>query len=421
MRRMITGGVCALYCGIAAAGGGALDSRLERIAGGLDRPLAARHAGDGSGRLFVVQQSGLIRIIDRFGRLAPTPFLDLSPETGLGLTTCGTTTANCGERGLLGLDFHPQYETNGLFYVNYTNLAGDTVVGRYQVDPGDPNLADPASGLILIAIDQDFGNHNGGDIHFGPDGYLYVGMGDGGSGGDPNDRAQDPTTLLGKMLRIDVDNPGANGANACGPAANYGIPADNPFLGDDGVCDEIWASGLRNPFRFSFDAATGDLFIGDVGQHQWEEVSFQPAASPGGENYGWDCREGAHDYSGPPDAPALSCAAPPVVTDPILEYFHQNGRCSVAGGYRYRGPYQNAVGLYFYGDFCAGDIFTGAEALGVWTPTLLPRPYRDQDGNTVNPNVSAFGEDEDLNLYVVDLGGNVYRYGQLISANGFED
>ncbi len=421
MRRMIIGIALMLVYAFAQGGGAALDSRLELITGGLAQPLAARHAGDGSGRMFVVEQDGTIRIVTRAGRLLPDPFLDLSIETGLGLTN------SSGEGGLLGLDFHPDYATNGFFYVNYTTLPppGQTIVERYQVDPGNPNLADQTSGLVLITIGQDSGNHNGGDIHFGPDGYLYVGMGDGGGGGDPNDRGQDMTSLLGKMLRIDVDNPGANGANACGPAANYGIPASNPFLGDDGICDEIWASGLRNPFRFSFDALTGDLFIGDVGQNLWEEIDFQPAASPGGENYGWDCREGAHDYPASvdsPGGPAASCAAMPMLTDPILEYSHASG-CSVTGGYRYRGPYQSAAGLYFYGDYCAGDIFTGAEASGVWTSALLPDPYVDQHGSTVNLNLAltAFGEDEDLNLYVVQRSGNLYRYGQLIQANGFED
>ncbi len=412
MRSFKTLALGALSLGTAAvAGGPALDPMLERVAGGLDRPLAARHAGDGSGRLFVVGQRGVIRIIDASGRLLATPFLDLSPAD-LNLTTC------CGEQGLLGLDFHPDFDTNGYFYVNYTNIAGATVIERYRVDPGDPNLADPASGLILITIDQDSSNHNGGDIHFGPDGYLYIGMGDGGGGGDPLDRAQDPTELLGKMLRIDVDNPGSNSANACESAQHYGIPADNPFLGDDGVCDEIWALGLRNPFRFSFDAQTGDLFIGDVGQNLWEEIDFQPAASPGGENYGWDCREGAHDFGNS----AASCTTdPPVVTEPILEYAH-NGRCSVAGGYRYRGPFQAAVGLYFYGDYCSGEIFTGVEGMGTWSGSAIPGPYRDEAGNTVSLSfgLSAFGEDEDLNLYITDLDGTLYRFGQLISANGFE-
>ena len=395
----------------AQAGPLAIDLEFERVAGGLTQPLAARHAGDGSGRIFMVQRGGIIRVVSG-GNLLADPFLDLSVATGLGMTD-----TSAGERGLLGLDFDPEFGSNRKFYVNYTDLSGDTVIARYLADAADPNAADTSSGLIIMTIGQDAGNHNGGDIHFGPDGFLYIGMGDGGGGGDPNNRAQDMGSLLGKMLRIDVDTPGGNSAGACGPALNYGIPVGNPFAGSgDGRCDEIWASGLRNPFRFSFDAANGDLFIGDVGQNMWEEIDFQPAASEGGENYGWDCREGAHAYVGPPNSPAPSCTAdPPVVTDPILEYQHTSGCFSITGGYRYRGPITAAQGIYFYADFCTGGIFTATQAMGNWSSDPIPGPYVDDEGNTLDLSISAFGEDEANNLYVVDYGGSVYRIRELDS------
>ena len=236
---------------------------LKPIITGVNRPVAVTHAGDGSGRLFVTLQAGQIIIYDG-EEVLPTPFLDI-----LSLVGC------CGERGLLSAAFHPNYASSGFFFVNYTNNSGDTVIARYSVS-SDPNLADPDSAVILMTISQPFSNHNGGQLNFGADGYLYIGMGDGGSAGDPGDRAQDPAELLGKMLRIDVDG-----------ALPYGIPPTNPFIGDPSTRDEIWALGLRNPWRFSFDRLTGDLFIADVGQGSREEVSFQHRSSPGSENYGW--------------------------------------------------------------------------------------------------------------------------------------
>ncbi|MEM9531036.1 MAG: PQQ-dependent sugar dehydrogenase [Pseudomonadota bacterium] len=393
---------------------------LELITDGLSAPLAARHAGDGSGRIFVLEQDGLVRVISARGILQPEPFLDL---TGM--------TSQSGERGLLGIDFHPEYETNGYVYVNYTAdpadpanaiEVGDTVIARYSVSPADPNQADPGSAQLVLTVPQDFTNHNGGDIHFGPDGYLYIGMGDGGSGGDPRDRAQAPQSLLGKMLRIDVDNvqtaAGSCGDDAGGPVA-YAIPATNPFAGDDGICDEIWAFGVRNPYRFSFDRITGDMFIADVGQGDQEEISFQPAASGGGENYGWDCFEGNLPFG----ASAAVCdgANPPAVVPPILTYDHpeREGR-SVTGGYRYRGPLAASEGLYFYADFVTREYFIGVENGGLWTSQTVS-VIRDTEGNNLNPTPSGFGEDEAGNLYFVDRGGRLYRYGELVFADGQEE
>jgi hypothetical protein len=295
-------------------------------------------------------------------QLLPTPFLDIAP-----IVSC------CGERGLLSVAFHPQYAVNGRFYVNYTNTSGHTVIARYSVS-GNPNLADPASGSVLLTVMQPFSNHNGGQLQFGPDGYLYIGMGDGGSAGDPNDLAQDPATLLGKMLRIDVDG-----------GVPYAVPATNPFVGVPGVLDEIWALGLRNPWRFSFDRATGDLFIADVGQNSWEEVDFQPTGSPGGENYGWRRMEGSDCFN-----PPSGCNDGSLVL-PIAEYSHSLG-CSITGGYRYRGPqFPHLRGFYLYGDYCSGRIWGTSERAGSWTTAELV---------DTTFTISAFGEDEAGELYV---------------------
>ncbi|MDX1502159.1 MAG: PQQ-dependent sugar dehydrogenase [Thermoanaerobaculia bacterium] len=343
---------------------------LELVVDGLDRPLLVTHAGDGSGRVFLVEQSGRIRIHD--GQLLDPPFLDLS-----GRVSC------CGERGLLGLAFHPGYAENGLFYVNYTNGAGDTVLARFEVG-ADPNVADADSEVVLLTLDQPFANHNGGHIAFGPDGYLYVATGDGGSGGDPQNNAQNLGSLLGKILRLDVDS-----------ATPYAVPADNPFVGRAGAAEEIWAYGLRNPWRFSFDRDTGDLYIGDVGQGEREEIDFQPASSPGGENYGWRIREGSQCFE-----PAVGCAEEGL-TAPVLEYLHDQG-CSVTGGYRYRGPKAATLDrFYLYGDFCSGRVWGGRpNTAGNWRERLLA---------DTGANVSSFGEDEAGRLYLVDHGGRLYR------------
>jgi glucose/arabinose dehydrogenase len=346
---------------------------LELVASGLARPVTITHAGDGSGRLFIVQQGGKILIHDGT-QVRPTPFLDLAS-----LVSC------CGEQGLLGLAFHPQYAGNGLFYVNYTNIAGNTVIARYHIS-ADPNVADPGSAAVLLTIAQPFSNHNGGQLQFGPDGYLYIGMGDGGSAGDPGNRAQNLGELLGKILRIDV--------NGDPP---YAIPPSNPFIGTTGARGEIWALGVRNPWRFSFDRLTGDLFIADVGQSNWEEVNLQAASSPGGENYGWRRMEGTHCFN-----PSTNCNDGSL-TLPVLEYDHSLG-CSVTGGYRYRGSrFQSLYGTYVYGDYCSGRIWGAVGGAGGMTSALL------LDTALL---ISTFGEDEDGELYVAHHGaadGAMYR------------
>jgi glucose/arabinose dehydrogenase len=357
---------------LAASLASAAPVNLRPVVEGLDRPVALAHAGDGTGRLFIAQQGGEIRILDGT-RLLPVPFLDLSSSVSSG-----------SEQGLLGLAFHPNYETNGLFYVNLTDAAGDTQILRFTVS-ADANVADPGSVVPLLSVDQPFANHNGGQLVFGPDGKLWIGLGDGGSAGDPGNRAQSGSTLLGKILRIDVDQ-----------GVPYGIPLDNPFVADPAVRDEIWALGLRNPWRFSFDRLTGDLFIADVGQNAWEEVSFEPVTSGGGRNYGWRRMEGAHCFN-----PASNCDDGSLVL-PILEYSHSLG-CSITGGYRYRGAEMpERFGTYFFGDFCSGRIWGGIENVetGTWTSTEL------LDSDVL---ISTFGEDEQGELYVADLGGTLYR------------
>jgi glucose/arabinose dehydrogenase len=338
------------------------------IASGFTNPVQVTHAGDGSNRLFVVEQPGTIRIIQE-GTVLPIPFLDLT-----------ALTVDVGERGLLGLVFHPDYATNGFLYVNYTQASGgDTVVARYTVSSSDPNSADPGSALTVLTVEQPFANHNGGQLAFGPDGYLYIGMGDGGSGGDPQGHGQDPTTLLGALLRIDVDGD-----------ESYTIPPDNPYVDAPGR-DEIWAIGLRNPWRFSFDRSTGDLYIGDVGQNAWEEISFQAAGTPGGLNFGWNCLEGTHPYAWEPACETVT------LTGPIAEYDHSQGR-SVTGGFVYRGTdYPALIGRYVYGDFVSGRIWSlDTGDLTSVTPVL------ELDTSL---NISSFGEDERGELYVVDRSG----------------
>ncbi len=376
------------------------DLVLVEVISGLVSPVAVRHAGDGRGRLFIVEQAGVIRIWDG-NQMFPMPFLNITSIVESG-----------GEQGLLGLAFHPNYASNGYFYVNYTYDPGPgldrTRIARYSVSAGNPDVADTTE-TVLLEIEQDFSNHNGGDIHFGPDGYLYIGMGDGGSGGDPNNRAQDRTQLLGKMLRIDVDGAVRSGRGeitGCGLEANYDIPVDNPFVGDGNACDEIWAYGIRNPWRFSFDRLTGALFIGDVGQNMWEEVDLQPAASSGGETDGGRCYEGTHEFN-------LSGCTGPFV-DPILEYQHLSGRCSVTGGYAYRGHGISGFdGTYIYGDYCTGEIWFATPG-GGWSAV--------QWANT-SLGISTFGEDEDGEIYIADLfGGTVSRFESpsTIFVDGFE-
>lgn len=339
----------------------------ERVIGGLARPIAAAHAGDGSGRLFLVQQGGSVRVLAG-GQLLAQPFLSIP-------VSC------CGERGLLGLAFHPDYPSNGFFYVSYTDSQGDSVVSRFEVS-ADPNRADPASEVVLLRVAQPESNHNGGHIAFGPDGYLYIAMGDGGGGGDQHGtigNGQELGTLLGKILRIDVDS----------ATTPYGIPATNPLAARPGARPEIWAYGLRNPWKFSFDRETGDMWIGDVGQGNWEEIDFQLASSRGGENYGWRRMEGRHCFN-----PATNCQQAGMVL-PVLEYDHSQG-CSVTGGYRYRGPQSLLRGVYFYADFCTGRLWGATKRCGRsagWHTTELARlPF----------NVTSFAEGENGEVFVVE-------------------
>lgn len=341
------------------------------VAQGLQRPVAITHAADGSGRLFITEQAGRVRIL-KAGTLLDPPFLDLS-----GAVSC------CGERGLLSIAFPPGGAGSGRFYVNYTDLAGDTVVARYLIGP-DPDRAVPTSEEVVLRVQQPYSNHNGGQLAFGPDGFLYIGMGDGGSAGDPQDRAQNPAELLGKLLRIDVES----------GAATYTVPPTNPFRTTPGYRPEIWAVGLRNPWRFSFDRQTGDLYIGDVGQNGHEEIDFQQASSPGGENYGWRLKEGSHCYAASP------CAIPGL-TDPAAEYDHGQG-CSVSGGYVYRGAASPSLnGYYLYGDYCSGTIWALGPAVAGGAGVVLA---------STSYGISTFGEDEGGELYVADyFGGNVHR------------
>jgi Glucose / Sorbosone dehydrogenase/IPT/TIG domain len=326
---------------------------LAPVAIGLPDITSITNAGDN--RLFVTLQRGQVMIWDGT-QVRTTPFLDLST-----LVIC------CGEQGLLSIAFHPNYALNGFFFVDYTNLTGQTIVARYKVSDFDRNLADAFSGVTLLTIDQPYTNHNGGQLQFGPDGDLYIGMGDGGSANDPQCHAQSSDSLLGKLLRIDVNQ-------NVEQAPYYGIPLDNPFVRTTGP-PEAWAIGLRNPWRFSFDRLTGDLFIGDVGQSAREEIDYQPLSSGGGQNYGWKVMEstlcGAGGTSGC-TVPPLPCGDPGY-TLPILEYSHDNGACAVTGGYRYRGTQiPDLVGSYVYGDYCSGTIWAATLVSGTWSAVVLP-------------------------------------------------
>jgi glucose/arabinose dehydrogenase len=336
-----------------------------QVAGDFRRPLALTHANDE--RIFVVEQEGVIWILKNGERLTE-PFLDLRQRVN----------DRSSEQGLLGLAFHPDYISNGYFFVNYTGSNGETRISQFSRSE-DPNRADVNTEKLLLTIDQPYGNHNGGSIIFGPDGNLYIGTGDGGSGGDPLGNGQNLETLLGKILRLDIDT-----------AQPYAIPTDNPFVQGGGL-PETWAYGLRNPWRITFDTVSGDLYIADVGQNQWEEINYQPASSFGGENYGWNLREGAHTYT---DGEADW-------EDPVAEYSHDIG-CSVTGGEVVRDPRMPAwAGLYLYGDYCSGRIWGLLRAEdGAWQSQLL---YES------NFTISAFGQDSEGRIYLVDYHGGIYR------------
>ena len=337
----------------------------------LEKPVYLTHAEDE--RLFVVEQAGVIRILEN-GVLLDAPFLDMK----------GALATWALEQGLLSVAFHPNYGENGRFFINYSAPNGDTIVARYQVSD-DANVADHASGEIILSIHQPYGNHNGGQIKFGPDGYLYIGMGDGGSANDPEGNGQNLESLLGTLLRIDVDY----------EEAAYAIPSDNPFIGDDDARNEIWAYGLRNPWRFSFDRLTNDLYIADVGQNLWEEVHFTAVGSMGGENYGWNIMEGTHCFlSEECDQTGLEI--------PIFEYHHDEG-CSIIGGYVYRGQqFPEMEGNYFAADFCQGTVWS---------------VFREENGRFTSNHVydsemqiSSFGEGADGELYLLGhTGGTVWQ------------
>lgn len=342
---------------------------LEEFATGLTSPVEITNANDS--RLFVVQQNGIIKIIQPNGTINTTYFLDIGSKIIFG-----------GERGLLGLAFHPQYSSNGYFFVYYNNPAGNIIVARYSVSSTDSNVADPASEKILLNIPKPFDNHNGGSIHFAPDGKLWIITGDGGSGGDPNNNAQNKNSLLGKMLRIDVD--------ATGP---YNIPPDNPFAGTTDGADEIWAYGLRNAWKFSFDLTTGNAMIADVGQGAIEEINKMPITQAG-LNYGWRCYEGNNTYN------TAGCPAQSTMTFPVAVYNHSGGKCSITGGYVYRGTqYPSLQGKYFFADYCSTQIgILDSNNTITWTS-----PY---SGN----NFSTFGEDYQKGLYVAAVNsGKVFK------------
>ncbi|WP_243369831.1 PQQ-dependent sugar dehydrogenase [Geotalea sp. SG265] len=341
---------------------------LHKIASGFDEPTDVASPGDGSGRLFVLEKKGLVRIISG-GKILPTPFLDIKR----------LVKSSGSEQGLLGIAFSPRFKKDGEFYVNYTNHRGigNSTVACYRVG-SDPNRADPASARMILNVTQPYANHNGGQLAFGPDGYLYIGFGDGGSAGDPHKNGQNLGTFLGKMLRLDV----ASGA------IPYRIPPGNPFK------NEIWAYGLRNPWRFSFDRATRDLYIADVGQDLYEEVDVQPAGSKGGENYGWNIMEGFHCFE------RKNCSKKGL-TMPVAEYDHSQGDCSITGGFVYRGKnFPSLQGIYLFGDYCSGRIWGLRRSGGRWEKKLLLK---------TSLNISTFGEDEAGTVYVADFAkGDIY-------------
>jgi glucose/arabinose dehydrogenase len=366
------------------SGGGTLQLSLDPFATGLSSPVGLANAGDD--RMFAIERAGRIKVIQSNGTVLATPFLDISARVD----------SSNSEEGLLGIAFHPDYATNGYFYLNYINTTGTrrTRISRFSVT-ADPDVADPNSEEILLTITQPDWNHNAGKINFGPDGFLYIPLGDGGGGGDTSNNAQNMGLLLGKINRIDVDS-GAGAAPDCDGigTGNYTIPNSNPFIdGAGGDCDEIWAVGFRNPWQSSFDRATDDLYLGDVGQNAWEEVDFQPANSTGGENYGWRCYEGNHPYN------TAGCGPIGDYDGPIFEYPNSPG-FSVTGGYVYRGSlYPDMVGHYILADAGAGD-FWDLDTNNNWNDTMH---------SNLSFGVVSFGEDINGEIYVVNIGGTIYH------------
>ena len=341
----------------------------------FSKPVLVTHAGDDSGRLFIVEQTGRVRVVTREGRLLSSPFIDLSASVSKG-----------SEQGLLGLAFHPGFRTNRKVYVNFTTTSGDTAINEYRV-PAGANAVDRSTGRRVITIDQPYANHNGGHIAFGPDGYLYVGMGDGGGAGDPGNRAQNLDSLLGKMLRIGVNT-----------TSGYTISPSNPYVGKTGR-DEIWSRGLRNPWRWSFDRATGDLWIADVGQNRYDEVNRNLASAGGGKaaNYGWRVMEARACYN-----PSTGCSTAgkqlPLIVSSLEAGAEDN--CALTGGYVYRGPQTLLQGGYLYGDFCSGRVWGIRSTATSGTPTLLAN---------LRSNISSFGENQAGDVYITTLNGGVYR------------
>ena len=352
---------------------------LELFASGFTKPVNIQNAGDS--RLFVLEQDGDIRILNEDGTVNSQPFLNIKNK----VNDAG------GERGLLGLAFHPEYGSNGYFYVNYVNKNSETIISRFSTLSTDPNLADATSEFILITLPQPYANHNGGELVFGNDGYLFIALGDGGSGGDPDNRAQDLQSLFGKLLRIDVDHP-QNGDN-------YGIPEDNPFAQSMTHKKEIWAYGLRNPWRFSLDKTTNELWIADVGQSKIEEIN-KVSTTLAPLNYGWRCYEGREPYN------LDSCPDSKVITFPISEYTHNNSgvsKCSITGGFRYRGALQpHFEGIYFFADYCSGEIGMLKENGAQWDMSFS----EVFDGK----KWTTFGEDNHGELYIADMAsGSIFK------------